>query len=100
MIKHASLGSLFGVFVFSLCGCGGSAAPPADVTFDVSTDVDAHAISPLIYGTSAPTSPSDNRYGLLRSGGNRMTAYNWETNASNAGKDYQYQNDNHLSGST
>src|SRR5262249_9534061 len=34
---------------------------------------------------------------LLRSGGNRMTAYNWENNASNAGSDYMFQNDSFLS---
>ena len=28
-----------------------------------------------------------------RDGGNRWTAYNWETNASNAGSDYLYEND-------
>jgi hypothetical protein len=100
MLKHASLGTVFGnlLALSALAGCGGSAAP-ADVTFDVS-GADAHPISPLIYGTSAPTSPGENRYGLLRSGGNRMTAYNWETNASNAGKDYRFQNDSHLSGSS
>jgi hypothetical protein len=35
-----------------------------------------------------------------RDGGNRWTAYNWETNASNAGSDYIYDNDNYLSSST
>jgi hypothetical protein len=68
------------------------------VTFDVS-GADAHPISPLIYGISNATDPSASRYGLLRSGGNRMTAYNWETNASNAGSDYRFQNDGYLSGS-
>ena len=34
-----------------------------------------------------------------RAGGNRWTAYNWETNASNAGSDYIYNNDNYLSSS-
>ncbi|HXN96160.1 MAG TPA: glycoside hydrolase family 44 protein, partial [Candidatus Acidoferrales bacterium] len=34
-----------------------------------------------------------------RAGGNRWTAYNWETNASNAGSDYFYQNDSYLSSS-
>ena len=29
-------------------------------------------------------------------GGNRWTAYNWENNASNAGSDYNYQNDSLL----
>ena len=55
-------------------------------------------ISPLIYGTNGPQNPTQNRYTLLRSGGNRMTAYNWENNASNAGSDYQYQNDGYLGG--
>jgi hypothetical protein len=35
---------------------------------------------------------------LSRSGGNRMTAYNWETNASNAGSDYFNENDSFLGG--
>jgi hypothetical protein len=34
-----------------------------------------------------------------RDGGNRWTAYNWETNASNAGSDYIYENDSFLSSS-
>jgi hypothetical protein len=62
----------------------------------------ATPISPWIYGinfytglTSAPP-----RINLDRAGGNRWTAYNWETNASNAGSDYLYQNDNYLSSST
>ena len=38
-------------------------------------------------------------YTLVRQGGNRMTAYNWETNASNAGSDYLHQNDGYLSNS-
>ncbi len=33
-------------------------------------------------------------------GGNRWTAYNWETNASNAGSDFLYESDNFLSSST
>jgi hypothetical protein len=37
---------------------------------------------------------------LDRDGGNRWTAYNWETNASNAGSDYLYENDDYLSSST
>ena len=33
---------------------------------------------------------------ISRVGGNRMTAYNWENNASNAGSDYQFENDDYL----
>jgi hypothetical protein len=35
---------------------------------------------------------------MARVGGNRLTAYNWETNASNAGSDYLYENDSFYSG--
>jgi hypothetical protein len=73
----------------------------ADVTITVNPAI-TKPISPYIYGinfysgvTGAPP--------LLtfdRDGGNRWTAYNWETNASNAGSDYLYENDNYLSPST
>jgi fibronectin type 3 domain-containing protein len=72
----------------------------ADVTISVTPSI-TKLISPYIYGinfysgiTGAPP--------LLtfdRAGGNRWTAYNWETNASNAGSDYVYNNDNYLSSS-
>jgi hypothetical protein len=72
----------------------------ANVTITVNPSI-TKPISPYIYGinfysgiTGAPP--------LLtfdRDGGNRWTAYNWETNASNAGSDYIYDNDNYLSSS-
>jgi hypothetical protein len=37
--------------------------------------------------------------GLIRAGGNRWTTYNWVNNASNAGSDYNYENDGYLSNS-
>ncbi len=69
------------------------------LTFTIRSDQARHPISPLIYGTNQPTNAAVNRYGLLRKGGNRLTAYNWENNASNAGSDYNYQNDGYLSSS-
>jgi hypothetical protein len=68
-----------------------------DVTIDVRTDADVRAISPLIYGTNGAIEFDKTRQALLRAGGNRYTAYNWENNASNAGVDYQFQNDGQLS---
>jgi hypothetical protein len=51
-------------------------------------------ISPYIYGTNQPDWQGNGKYlTLTRWGGNRITAYNWETNASNAGSDWQHQND-------
>jgi hypothetical protein len=70
-----------------------------DVTVDVRTDADLRGISPLIYGTSGAIELDKTRQTLVRAGGNRYTAYNWETNASNAGSDYQFQNDGQLSDS-
>jgi hypothetical protein len=69
----------------------------ADVLFEIRTDRPRFEISPLIYGTNQPTNPTRNRYGVLRLGGNRLSAFNWETNASNAGNDYLFQNDGYLS---
>jgi hypothetical protein len=58
-------------------------------------------ISPYIYGLNFYFANSDppRLLALDRAGGNRWTAYNWETNASNAGSDYLYENDNYLSSS-
>ena len=72
----------------------------ADVTFTIRTDKDVHAISPLIYGWNGGDAlPADGQT-VIRTGGNRWTAYNWENNASNAGSDYMFQNDGYLDSST
>lgn len=52
-------------------------------------------ISLFVYGHNHPTWEKQGWIATLaRAGGNRMTAYNWETNASNAGSDWYHQNDN------
>lgn len=54
-------------------------------------------ISPYLYGTNQPDWQGRGKHlTLARWGGNRITAYNWETNASNAGSDWQHQNDGWL----
>src|SRR5579875_2095359 len=53
------------------------------------------AISPYIYGTNADL-PGVATPGARRYGGNRLTGYNWETNASNAGTDYLNESDDYL----
>jgi hypothetical protein len=57
-------------------------------------------ISPWIYGINAGTIPNLPHVTITRLGGNRWTAYNWTTNASNAGSDFNYESDNFLSSST
>ncbi len=74
--------------------------PTADVTITIDP-TKTKPISPWIYGTnfySGNTAPQPS-FTFDRAGGNRWTAYNWETNASNAGSDFFYQNDNYLSSS-
>ncbi len=66
----------------------------ASITIDATQ---SKPISPYIYGVNHPDweklgVPAT----MSRQGGNRMTAYNWETNASNAGADWHHQNDGYL----
>ena len=73
----------------------------ANVTLEVHSDEERATISPLIYGINGDLSnPRETHLTFNRGGGNRLTAYNWETNDSNAGTDYQNQNDSYLGGGT
>jgi hypothetical protein len=73
--------------------------PASDVTFAIDSTQDAHPISRFIYGMNFwdPAQRPAN-LALSRSGGNRNTAYNWETNDSNAGADFLNQNDDFMGG--
>ncbi len=88
---------------FPVVAAGGvippDAAPASQVSFAINSQLDARAISRFIYGMNDwnPAARPANLT-LSRSGGNRLTAYNWETNASNAGADYFNQNDAYLGG--
>ena len=73
---------------------------PTDVTFSIDTSMNVHPISPLIYGWNGADAIADDGQTVVRAGGNRWTAYNWETNASNAGADYMFENDAYLTTST
>jgi hypothetical protein len=73
---------------------------PTDVTFTINATTNNHPISPLIYGANGGANLGSNKFTVLRQGGNRWTAYNWENNYSNAGSDWYYENDNFLSSST
>jgi hypothetical protein len=88
-----------------------SDAGPADVRFDVHSQRAVHPISPYIYGGNQSVgwdSDTGRRFDasdwigkgrhmtLTRLGGNRLTAYNWESNASNAGSDYEHSSDGYL----
>ncbi len=76
-----------------------AAAPASQITFQIDSQQDVRPISRFIYGMNfAFDGNRPANLTLSRSGGNRMTAYNWETNASNAGSDWFHQNDDFLGG--
>lgn len=87
------------IMLFLMCtDCLGESA----VTVTIDFEGKSRLISPYIFGI--------NEYGnrdkydqvavlAIRQGGNRMTGYNWETNASSAGADWKHSSDDHLSSS-
>ncbi|WP_128546139.1 glycoside hydrolase family 44 protein [Larkinella soli] len=62
------------------------------VRFNVNTGNGRKPISPLVYGTNDHYPHA----AAKRLGGNRITNYNWENNASNAGFDWYHNSDNYV----
>ncbi len=72
-----------------------------NITLDLTAET--KNISPYIYGINQYGNEQNlgtASYSAIRQGGNRMTAYNWENNASNAGADWKHSSDTNLSVST
>ena len=72
-----------------------------NVNVTIDTNKDQSKISPYIYGTNYDCSVKEDNelkknVTSARFGGNRLTAYNWENNASNAGSDWLHNSDNYL----
>ncbi len=67
---------------------------------NVSTDGYRREISPYIYGVNSDFRTEEYLYdataGSARQGGNRFSGYNWETNYSNAGRDWLHNSDQYL----
>jgi hypothetical protein len=89
------LGAVVSLLVAAVLSSSAIAAN-INVTYNINTDVNRAPISKYIYGTNTG---GDSNYTIVRSGGNRLTAYNWENNFSNAGHDWWWINDNYMSSS-
>lgn len=74
------------------------AAAQSTVHFTIDTQSDVHPISRWIYGINHPIDKQWTNVTFVRLGGDRWSAYNWTNNASNAGNDWHFQNDNYLGG--
>jgi hypothetical protein len=68
---------------------------PQAVNFTVTINNSSTPISPYIYGANPEFTANEN-LGARRLGGNRLTGYNWENNASHAGTDWYNDNDNYM----
>ncbi len=66
------------------------------ISVEVDLSTEPSEISPLIYGANEWCNSANIPHTSSRWGGNRLTAYNWETNASNAGSDYIHHSDDYL----
>jgi len=64
------------------------------IVVEIDTSQDRAAISPYVYGANDDMGLDVVTFRRL--GGNRMTGYNWENNASNAGVDWYHQSDDYL----
>lgn len=70
-------------------------APVFCTDIAIDTSKERYHISKYIYGVNQDMAMNTN-YTARRLGGNRMTGYNWENNASNAGADWQHASDNYM----
>jgi mannan endo-1,4-beta-mannosidase len=74
---------------------GGAVAGDLSVGYTINTQVQRAPISSYIYGSN-PGLSGDENLAARRSGGNRLTGYNWENNFSNAGNDWYHHSDRYL----
>src|SRR6266550_4751929 len=83
---------LYALIIFAL-----SAIPcfAGEIHFLILPDRVIGPVSPYVYGLNVQD-PSDTGATVRRLGGNRLTGYNWVTNASNAGNDWKDSSDNWL----
>jgi hypothetical protein len=78
-------------------GGAGLAGARSDRYLHHQRPANVQSISPFIYGVNQNL-PGYNDPTYFRLGGDRWTTYNWVTNASNGGSDYNYSNDDYLGG--
>lgn len=77
-----------------------NAADSYDMEINIDLGGEHKPISPYIFGVNEYGNQSvlkSLNVNAIREGGNRMTGYNWENNASNAGSDWMHSSDNNLS---
>ncbi|MCM1308809.1 MAG: glycoside hydrolase [Butyrivibrio sp.] len=72
------------------------AEPQESVSVVITPSEGQKPISPYIYGVNSGVNLKGVRAKAFRLGGNRLSAYNWENNMSNAGSDWYHTSDLYL----
>ncbi|MCR4742487.1 MAG: hypothetical protein K5866_06430 [Treponema sp.] len=87
--------SLF-IGLLVMCCFSNLFAKPKKINVTIDLSAPTKSISPYIFGVNDGVDLKKLQAGSIRLGGNRMTAYNWESNKSNAGSDWYNNSDNYL----
>lgn len=95
-MKKTRLAAAFMAVILGTSMSNISFAQQQAVNITVSPSAEHKEISPYIYGVNSGADLSAVSAGALRLGGNRLSAYNWENNVSNAGSDWKHFSDMYL----
>ncbi len=95
-MNKKSCGALLSAAAMAAVCTGTASAAHAPVDITVYPAENVREISPMIYGVNSGTDLSKVTAKAFRLGGNRLSAYNWENNMSNAGSDRKNFSDKYL----
>ncbi|MDY4414825.1 MAG: glycoside hydrolase family 44 protein [Ruminococcus sp.] len=103
MFKRSFAGFLAGICVIANAVPTALASAEGSESYNMQVSINLNgekkAISPYIYGVNEYGTGSNLKNVTVsntRQGGNRYTGYNWETNWSNAGEDWQHSSDTNI----
>lgn len=103
MLKRSFAGFLAGICVIANAVPTALVSAESSESYDMKVSVnlsgEKKSISPYIYGVNEYGTGSNLKNVTVsntRQGGNRYTGYNWETNWSNAGEDWQHSSDTNI----
>ncbi len=103
MLKRSFAGFLAGICVIANALPTALVSAESSESYDMKVSVnlsgEKKSISPYIYGVNEYGTGSNLKNVTVsntRQGGNRYTGYNWETNWSNAGEDWQHSSDTNI----
>ena len=95
MIKRTAVLTAAAAAIVCIASVGaGADGKSVDIAVDLSKET--KTISPYIFGINEELMGGSVMPTAIRAGGNRSSAYNWETNASNAGSDRSHMSDNYF----